>query len=103
MAKARRRDSRVWRVYVLDHQGRYAGAPTDFEFEEVRHEDGIRRCGIVLAPELIPVAPRQMRPFQGWRYFEQRDVPPDLTDVSGDIDPAMPPEMLAELRELGLV
>jgi hypothetical protein len=73
------------------------------KFEEVRHEDGIRRCGIVLAPELIPVAARQMRPFQGWRYFEQRDVPPDLTDVSGDIDPAMPPEMLAELRELGLV
>ena len=27
------------------------------EFEEVRHEDGIRRCGIVLAPELVPVAP----------------------------------------------
>lgn len=73
------------------------------EFEEVRFEDGIRRCGIVLEPELIPVAARQMRPFQGWRYFEQKDAPPDLTEASGDIDPGMPPEMLAELRELGLV
>jgi len=73
------------------------------EFEEVRHEDGIRRCGIVLAPELVPVAARQMRPFQGWRYFEQHDVPPDLAELTSDIDPAMPPEMLAELRELGLV
>ena len=43
------------------------------------------------------------RPFQGWRYFEAKDAPPDLTALSGDIDPAMPPEMLAELRELGLV
>ena len=43
------------------------------EFEEGCHEDGIRRCGIVLAPELIPVAPRQLRPFQGWRYFDQSD------------------------------
>lgn len=74
------------------------------EFEEVRYEeDGIRRCGIVLAPELVPVSARQMRPFQGWRYFEQKDAPPDLREGSGDIDPAMPPEMLAELRELGLV
>lgn len=73
------------------------------DFEEVRHEDGIRRCGIVLAPELIPVAPRQMRPFQGWRYFEAKDAPPDLGALAGEVDPAMPPEMLAELRELGLV
>lgn len=73
------------------------------DFEEVVGADGIRRCGIVLAPGLIPVAPRVTRPFQGWRYFEAKDAPPDLTALSGDIDPAMPPEMLAELRELGLV
>jgi len=73
------------------------------DFEEVRFEDGVRRCGIVLAPELVQVAPRAMRPFQGWRYFEAKDAPPDLTDMSGEVDPAMPPEMLAELRELGLV
>ncbi len=73
------------------------------DFEEVRFEDGVRRCGIVLAPDLIPVAPRPTRPFQGWRYFEAKDAPPDLADVDGEIDPAMPPAMLAELKELGLV
>jgi len=73
------------------------------EFEEVQTGDGVRRCGIVLAPELIPVAPRAMRPFQGWRYFEAKDVPPDLRELGGEVDPDMPPEMLAELRELGLV
>ena len=73
------------------------------EFEEVDLGDGIRRCGIVLGPDLIPVAPRPARPFQGWRYFEQKDAPPDLADLSGEVDPEMPPEMLAELRELGLV
>ncbi len=73
------------------------------DFEEVIGQDGVRRCGIVLAPELIPVAPRGARPFQGWRYFEAKDAPPDISDLSGEVDPAMPPEMLAELRELGLV
>ena len=73
------------------------------DFEEVIYEDGIRRCGIVLDHELIPVVPRPSRPFQGWRSFEAKDAPPDLSDLSGEIDPAMPPEMLAELRELGLV
>ena len=73
------------------------------DFEEVRWEDGIRRCGIVLAPELVPVQPRPARAFQGWRYFEAKDTPPDLSDVAGEVDPSMPPEMLAELRELGLV
>ncbi len=73
------------------------------DFEEVRFEDGIRRCGVVLAPELIPIVPRAQRPFQGWRYFEAKDAPPDLTELSGEVDPAMPPELLAELRELGLV
>lgn len=73
------------------------------DFEEVRGEDGIRRCSIVLDHELVPTAPRPARAFQGWRYFEAKDAPPDLTDLSGEVDPAMPPEMLAELRELGLV
>ena len=74
------------------------------DFEEVRYEeDGVRRCGIVLGHDLIPVAPRPARPFQGWRYFEAKDAPPDLADLSGEVDPQMPPEMLAELRELGLV
>jgi hypothetical protein len=73
------------------------------DFEEVYGEDGIRRCGILLAPELIPVVPRATRPFQGWRYLDAKDAPEDLHELSGEIDPAMPASMLAELKELGLV
>lgn len=63
---------------------------------------GVRRCHLVLDPELVPTRPQRRRPFQGWRYLEPADAPPDLdrgTAVSGDL----PPEMAAELAELGLL
>ncbi len=46
-------------------------------FDEQRGEDGIRRCAIVLSPELVTVAARPRRPFQGWRYLAAGDAPPD--------------------------
>ena len=58
-------------------------------------------CRLILDPELVPVLPRAHRPFQGWRYLETEDAPPDLgarAQTGG-----MPPEMAAELRELGLI
>ena len=40
-----------------------------------------------------------MRIFQGWRYLEAKDAPPDIgTDDTGD----MPAELAAELRNLGI-
>jgi len=60
------------------------------------------RCAIVLAPGLIPVRPVPKRPFQGWRYLEQKDAPEDLPEgAPGDDD--LPPDMAAELRDLGLI
>ena len=43
-----------------------------------------------------------MRIFQGWRYLEAKDAP---VDILNEAEPgeAMPPEMAAELRELGLL
>jgi hypothetical protein len=56
----------------------------------------------VLGQKLIRTELRNYRPFQGWRYLEQSDVPPDLTSNSfGSGD--MPPEMEEELRSLGLL
>ncbi|MEC7245674.1 MAG: DUF1489 domain-containing protein [Pseudomonadota bacterium] len=68
---------------------------------EVKRADGQPVCGIVLAPELIPVWPRRVRIFQGWRYLETEDAPDDMP-VSDEETP-MPPELLSELRELGLL
>lgn len=68
---------------------------------EVKREDGRPACGIVLEPKLIPIWPRRVRIFQGWRYLEVADAPEDLPQTS-DSEP-MPTELASELRELGLL
>ena len=68
---------------------------------EVKREDGRPACGIVLDPKLIPVWPRRVRIFQGWRYLEVADAPGDLPQTL-DSEP-MPTELASELRELGLL
>lgn len=40
--------------------------------------DGRSCCDIIMAPDLVRVAPRPKRPFQGWRYLDLGDAPPDL-------------------------
>jgi hypothetical protein len=61
--------------------------------------DGMPHCGIVYDPKLVRVKPLPRRPFQGWRYFEGKDAPPDLARNVSDI----PEKMLRELAELGLL
>lgn len=71
-----------------------------------RDRDGIGRCRLVMAPKVIPVAPRPMRAFQGWRYLDAKDAPPDLGGKGGgkgNGDAALPEELRRELRELGLM
>lgn len=65
-------------------------------------DDGIRRCGLVLEPELVRLMPRPSRPFQGWRYLKAEDAPPDLSQT-GKVIADMPEEMRRELMALGLL
>ena len=60
------------------------------------------RCALVLDPALVTVDPVPHRPFQGWRYLEARDAPPDLRGHDAT-DAAIPPDMADELRALGLL
>ena len=69
--------------------------------EAVTGDDGVPRCAIGLDDSLVRVLPRPCRPFQGWRYLDPADAPPDL-DGTGETD-EMPPHLVAELRELGLL
>ena len=69
---------------------------------EVEREDGGTSCGIVLHPGLIRLVERRHRPFQGWRYLEAKDAPPDLP-LGADDEETMPMEMAEELRDLGLL
>jgi hypothetical protein len=55
-----------------------------------------------MQPKVITVLPRPMRAFQGWRYFAQKDVPPDL-GAAGKGVAQMPEPLRRELRDLGLL
>ena len=75
--------------------------------DEVSDAEGNAYCAIVYDPKVILVEPRPRRAFQGWRYLEAEDSPPDLRNQRQAMNSAlsegeMPPKMLAELRELGL-
>jgi hypothetical protein len=67
-----------------------------------RDKDGVGRCGLVLDPKVVLVAPRPYRPFQGWRYLAAADAPRDL-DKAAPGAAAMPEKLRRELRELGLI
>ncbi|WBU61952.1 DUF1489 family protein [Paracoccus albus] len=69
--------------------------------EERIGTDGIRRCALLLSPELVRVAAVPRRPFQGWRYLARDDAPPDLAAERAH-DDALPPDLAAKLAEMGL-
>lgn len=69
--------------------------------DEVIGADGIRRCGIVMDPDLVLTTPAMRRPFQGWRYLKPVDAPPDLP-LGRDADTPLPPELADALNALGL-
>lgn len=65
-------------------------------------DDGTACCGIVLDPDLVTTRPHPRRAFQGWRYLEAADVPPDV-GMLGDGHAEVPSGMREELRELRLI
>jgi hypothetical protein len=67
---------------------------------ETLGEGQTRRCEILLDDAMIATAPQPRRPFQGWRYFDPKDAPPDL--ATGDAGEAIPQDLAKELRELGV-
>jgi hypothetical protein len=83
-------------------RGEIAAREKLLAIEPFRDRDGIGRCRLVMQPRVIAVAPRPMRAFQGWRYFAENDVPPDLGKAAAGIA-AMPEPLRRELRDLGLI
>ncbi|MBY0338162.1 MAG: DUF1489 domain-containing protein [Acetobacteraceae bacterium] len=72
---------------------------------EDRWDDGTTCCGIVLDPELVPVEARSVKAFQGWRYLDAADAPPDVTAAKAGATgiEALPAHLRAALREACLI
>jgi hypothetical protein len=72
--------------------------------QEDRWNDGSSCAAIMLHPELVLVVPRQVKPFQGWRYLTAADAPPDLAagpEAAGSA--ALPEALRRELAALCLL
>jgi len=67
--------------------------------------EGRRSCFFVLDPKLIKTELREFRAFQGWRYFRDKETPPDLDKIgsSGKTNKELPLDMQEELKTLGLL
>ncbi len=63
-------------------------------------KDGIPHCGLVYDKKLVPVQFQSRRAFQGWRYLETKDAPPDRIGDGGD---DLPESLRQELMQLGLL
>ena len=71
------------------------------DIKSVIRSDGSKGCEIELDRDLIKVIPTPMRPFQGWRYYMDEDIPPDL-NINDDGSKEIPDEVNSELIKLGL-
>ena len=76
--------------------------------DDVQDQKGNGYCAIVYDPTLTLTETRPRRAFQGWRYLEEEDAPPDLGDQRAALRAAraeadLPPQMVAELKALGLL
>lgn len=83
-------------------RGQIAARQSLSAIEPFRDAQGVGRCRLWLSPLVIGVLPRPMRAFQGWRYFAQKDAPPDIDALGADAA-AMPDDMRRALSGLGLL
>jgi hypothetical protein len=63
--------------------------------------EGRACCDIIMAPDLVRVVPRPKRPFQGWRYPEPAEAPPDIDAMGFAAEGSA--EIAEELALLGLI
>ena len=68
--------------------------------DEADQGDGIKRCAIVLDPDVVRTEAAPKRSFQGWRYLEGSVAPRDL--ARGRANDDLPPKLMAALAEIGV-
>ncbi len=60
-------------------------------------------CWVFTRPELILTETFPKKPVQGWRYLKPEDAPNDLSADYRRAANDLPPEMVKELKKLGLL
>lgn len=71
---------------------------------EDQRDDGTPCSAIVLDPELVPLIGRPTKAFQGWRYLQADDAPPDMAEIGAVLGiEALPAGLRRELRALCLL
>ena len=70
-------------------------------FTSTVDDEGQPLCVVRYDMRLVPTVAMPKRPFQGWRYLEGKDAPPDWKGSKGSAE--LPPKLLEELRSLGLL
>jgi hypothetical protein len=83
-------------------KGRIAARQRLIGVEPFVDSDGVGRCRLELDSQVVAVAPRTCRAFQGWRYLADGDKPADL-DLRSDHGAEMPEDLRRTLCELGLL
>jgi len=73
------------------------------DIERFTDKDYIKRCKIVLSDEIILTSHKKERPFQGWRYFEDKDIPNDIELFDHIKFDNENENLVSELSKLGLV
>lgn len=81
-------------------KGQIAARQRLLELRAVTH-DGVPHCGLVIDKKLVPVLRRGRAAFQGWRYLEAEDAPPDVKLAAGG--KGLPEALQQELAALGLL
>ena len=79
---------------------RFSARQVIIGFEDIFQSDGKRACKIILKNELIEVENRKHRPFQGWRYLKDEDVPNDIKIGSNT---RLPVDLNEHLLEFGFL
>jgi hypothetical protein len=71
---------------------------------EDRRDDGTACTGLLLDPDLVPLAGRPTKPFQGWRYLRPDEAPQDMAAGPRAIgEDTLPPALRRELQMLCLL
>ncbi|HET6608358.1 MAG TPA: DUF1489 domain-containing protein [Rhodopila sp.] len=74
------------------------------DIRDDERDDKTPCTALILDQTLVPLTGRPTRPFQGWRYLDPADVPPDLPDIGAIVGvDRLPAALRQELRTLCLL